>query len=232
MRAHCLQHEPFEGMAAIETWLAAKNFEISHTCFFESEQLPVINNIDWLILMGGSMSVNDEKDFPWLVKEKEFVHQCIKQGKVVVGICLGAQMIANCLGAKVYSNHNKEIGWFPIKKENAAKTELFKDFPNEITVFHWHGETFDLPKGAELIASSEACKNQIFTLNEHVIAFQCHLETNTASLSSLNDNCRAELQSAPYIQTENQMLEDEKKYSSKMHEVLYRVLDKLLISTK
>ena len=98
MRAHCFQHEPFEGMAAIETWLNKNNFEITYTYFFESDQIPSVLDIDWLILMGGSMSVNDEKEFPWLVKEKEFVRQCIKQGKIVIGICLGAQMIANSLG--------------------------------------------------------------------------------------------------------------------------------------
>jgi len=228
MRAHCLQHEPFEGMAAIETWLTAKNFEIAHTRFFESEQLPVINNIDWLILMGGSMSVNDEKEFPWLIKEKGFVHQCIKKGKVVIGICLGAQMIANSLGATVFKNKQKEIGWFSIKKQPSAKSKLFANFPEELTVFHWHGETFDLPQGAELIASSTACKNQIFTFNETVVGFQCHLETTSESLTSLSDNCRAELQPAPYIQTESKMVEDEKVYATQMHEALFTVLDNLM----
>src|SRR5512146_2680826 len=100
MKAHCLQHEPFEGMAAIENWLKKKGFSITFTYFFDSGELPGIDQVDWLIIMGGSMSVNDEKEFPWLVKEKEFVRKCIEAGKTVIGICLGSQLIANALGAK------------------------------------------------------------------------------------------------------------------------------------
>ena len=227
MRAHCFQHEPFEEMAAIETWLRTKNFEITYTRFFESDQIPSINDIDWLILMGGSMSVNDEKEFPWLVKEKEFVRQCIEQDKVVIGICLGSQLIANSLGCKVYKNEQKEIGWFPIKKAPLAKSKLFADFPDEVTVFHWHGETFDLPMDAELIASSAACKNQVFVINNKVIGFQCHLETTSESLSALSDNSRSELVPGLFIQTETQMIADKKKYSEKMQLTLYQILDKL-----
>ncbi|HEY4788378.1 MAG TPA: type 1 glutamine amidotransferase [Bacteroidales bacterium] len=227
MRAHCFQHEPFEGMAALETWLRNKKFEISYTHFFESDQIPSLDSIDWLIVMGGSMSVNDENEFPWLKKEKEFVRECIKKGKVVIGICLGSQMIANSLGSQVYKNEHKEIGWFPIHKMNSFKSKLFEDFPNEITVFHWHGETFDLPDGAELIASSEACKHQIFTINDKVIGFQCHLETTDESLISLSDNCRAELKINPFIQSEMQMITDEKKYSSKMHDAFFKILEKI-----
>lgn len=230
MRAHCFQHEPFEGMAAIENWLLQNNFDISYTYFFEpNHSLPSIDEIDWLILMGGSMSVNDETEFPWLVQEKEFVRQCIRQGKVVVGICLGSQMIASCLGAKVYKNSQKEIGWFPIQKSFLANSHIFDALPCELPVFHWHGETFDLPAAASLIASSEACKNQIFAINNNVIGFQCHLETTLESLSSLNDNCRAELVPSPYIQTEEQMIADEKIHSARMHQALFGILDNLLI---
>jgi GMP synthase-like glutamine amidotransferase len=232
MRAHCFQHEPFEGMAAIETWLKKKDFTIAYTYFFENGQIPAVNDIDWLILMGGSMSVNDEKEFPWLVKEKEFVRQCIKQGKVVIGTCLGAQMIANSLGAKVFKNTQKEIGWFPIQKSSWAHSNLFTALPNELPVFHWHGETFDLPEGADLMASSEACKNQIFTINKNVIGFQCHLETTHESLISLSDNCRSELVPTTYIQSENQMIADEKKYSARMQTALFGILDNLLLINK
>jgi GMP synthase-like glutamine amidotransferase len=228
MKVHCLQHEPFEGMAAIETWLRGKNFEITFTRFFEPDILPVPADIDWLIIMGGAMSVNDEKEYPWLVKEKVFVRQCIEAGKVVVGICLGSQLIANALGAKVYRNSQKEIGWFPIRKSAHIRSKLFDLLPEEVTVFHWHGETFDLPEGAELIASSEACKNQIFVYGEKTIAFQCHLETTDESLASINGACRAELTEAPFIQTEAYMTGKERLYAAPMHEALYGVLERLL----
>jgi GMP synthase-like glutamine amidotransferase len=230
MRAHCFQHEPFEGMAAIETWLLEKNFKISYTRFFESTNIPSPDDIDWLIIMGGAMSVNDEQEFPWLAKEKKFVRQCIKNGKVVIGICLGSQMIANSLGYKVFRNSQKEIGWFPVTMHNPLKSRLFDGLPDEMVVFHWHGETFDLPQEAELIASSTACKNQIFVINEKVVGFQCHLETTSESLNSLNDNCRAELVPATFIQTETQMVAGEKTYAKPMHQALFSILEKLRTS--
>jgi GMP synthase-like glutamine amidotransferase len=228
MKAHCLQHEPFEGMAIIEEWLTHNYFEISYTRFYETDHLPSPDDIDWLVIMGGGMSVNDEQILPWLVAEKQFIRECIEAGKVVVGICLGAQLIANSLGAKVYQNHKKEIGWFPIQKCSNLKSKFFAKFPEEIEVFHWHGETFDLPLGAELIASSKACKNQIFVINDKVVGFQCHLETTAESLTSLSDACRSELVPATYIQSEDQMIQDEKKYSEPMHQILFQILDNLL----
>ena len=137
MKAHCLQHEPFEGIGAIELWLKKKNFDITYTRFYETEQFPSISNIDWLILMGGSMSVNDEQELPWLVKEKTFVRECISQDKVVIGICLGAQLIASSLGAKVYRNTQKEIGWFPIKKVNRNLQHCFSFPVLQLICFHY-----------------------------------------------------------------------------------------------
>jgi len=114
MRAHYLQHVPFEGLASIGRWLDAAGYEISATRLFDPEKLPSLDNIDLLVIMGGPMSVNDEKAFPWLAAEKQFVRDAIDSGKAVLGICLGAQLIASALGARVYPNAVKEIGWFPI----------------------------------------------------------------------------------------------------------------------
>jgi GMP synthase-like glutamine amidotransferase len=228
LKAHCLQHEPFEGMAAIEEWLITKNFEISFTRFFESTQLPSPDDIDWLIIMGGGMSVNDEQQLPWLVAEKEFVRQCIAKNKVIVGICLGSQMIASALGAKVYRNAQKEIGWFPIQKRVDVQSSVFADMPRELQVFHWHGETFDLPKEAELIASSAATKNQIFAIRNRVLGFQCHLETTSESLSSISDACSAELIPSTYVQNEETMGSLGRKYIEPMHKTFFKILDHLL----
>ena len=114
MRAHYLQHVEFEGLGSIEPWLKAAGYEITNTRLFESAKLPDLKKIDLLIVMGGPMSVNDEDDFPWLVSEKKFIREAINSGKPVLGICLGAQLIASATGARVYRNPIKEIGWFPI----------------------------------------------------------------------------------------------------------------------
>ncbi len=227
MRAHCLLHETFEDLGAIEPWLRENKFEISYTRFFEPDKLPEINNIDWLIIMGGSMSVNDEHLFPWLAYEKEFIRNCISANKVVIGICLGSQLIASALGSDVYKNKEKEIGWFPIFKNDKPKSALAKNFPDEILVFHWHGETFDLPKNAELISSSGATKNQVFLIGNKVIGLQCHLETTPESLTNLSTNCKTELIPAKFIQTEKEMKKDNKVFAT-MHELLFNILEGLL----
>jgi len=113
---------------------------VAYTRFYEAHQLPGIDDIDWLIVMGGPMGVYDESFYPWLVEEKAFIKQAIEHNKTVLGICLGSQLIAEVLGAKVYPNKQKEIGWFDITlSETAARHPLFENFENQFPVFHWHG---------------------------------------------------------------------------------------------
>ena len=110
MRAHYLQHVSFEGLGSIEHWLQSKGYAISSTELFHSQLLPALEDVDLLVGVGGPMSVNDETDHPWLAKEKEFIRRAIEAGKPVLGICLGAQLIADAMGANVVSNSTKEIG--------------------------------------------------------------------------------------------------------------------------
>ncbi|MES9827605.1 MAG: gamma-glutamyl-gamma-aminobutyrate hydrolase family protein [Candidatus Thiodiazotropha sp.] len=205
MRAHYLQHVPFEDPGSIENWLKHAGYEITSTMLYESEELPGIESIDLLVIMGGPMSVNDDQDFPWLVEEKEFIKKVIESGKPVLGICLGAQLIACSLGAEVFSNSVKEIGWIPIRAADSDNQSVFP-FPEETDVFHWHGETFNLPLGATRIAESAACKNQAYQIGKHVIGLQFHLETTPASAQAIVENCRDELVEGEYIQTATEIL--------------------------
>jgi GMP synthase-like glutamine amidotransferase len=205
MRAHYLQHVPFEGLGSIESWLRAAGYEITHTRFFESVRLPDPREIDLVIVMGGPMSVNDEGEFPWLVPEKEFIRRAIGAGKSVLGVCLGAQLIASAMGARVYRNPVKEIGWFAVQGVGPVDGSTFR-FPPAAEVFHWHGETFDLPPGAIRLASSEGCENQAFQLGQSVIGLQFHLETTPESAREIVSHCRAELSPSPYVQSETTIL--------------------------
>ena len=205
MRAHYLQHVPFEGLGSIEPWLLAAGYDIGHTRFFEMVQLPEPDTIDLLIVMGGPMSVNDDADFPWLALEKSFIRQVVTAGKPVLGICLGAQLIASAMGARVYPNPVKEIGWLPIQAEATSGEDKFQ-LPTEVEVFHWHGDTFELPAGAVRLAASEACTNQAFQLGSSVLGLQFHLETTLESAQAIVAHCRAELQPAPYVQSETDIL--------------------------
>jgi len=143
MRAHYFQHVPFEGLGSIEPWLKKAGYEITCSRFFEDPVLPNLKNLDFLVVLGGPMSANDEEKFPWLAAEKQFIWDAVAKGKPVLGICLGAQLIANALGARVYPSKVKEIGWFPIYGIVTSDKSLF-EFPASIEVFHWHGETFEV----------------------------------------------------------------------------------------
>ncbi|MEO8962417.1 MAG: type 1 glutamine amidotransferase, partial [Ginsengibacter sp.] len=170
LRIHYLQHVPFEGLGSIAEWAISNGHILTATQFFINSDLPEPADIDWVIIMGGTMGVCDEDKYEWLAAGKLFIRKAINAGKTVIGICLGAQLIAEVLGAKVYPNRYKEIGWYPIEL-NALSLEnkLFNDFDHELTVFHWHGDTFDIPENAIWLASSEACKNQAFLYNEKVL---------------------------------------------------------------
>ncbi|MFA5181228.1 MAG: gamma-glutamyl-gamma-aminobutyrate hydrolase family protein [Syntrophales bacterium] len=205
MRAHYLQHVPFEGLGSIEPWLEAAGYEITNTRLFEAAGLPDPAMIDMLVVMGGPMSVNDEDKFPWLAQEKRFIRAAINYGTPVLGICLGAQLIASAMGAMVYRNSVKEIGWFPIQGVSTNDRSAFS-FPPSVEVFHWHGETFDLPSGAIHLASSEGCENQAFQLGRSVMGLQFHLETTPAAARAIISNCRDELIPSKYIQTEEEIL--------------------------
>jgi GMP synthase-like glutamine amidotransferase len=214
----------------MEPWLQSQNYAISHTPFFDQscfKTLPLLADIDLLIILGGPMSVNDEVKFPWLVEEKEFIRQAIAGGKPILGICLGAQLIANALGAKVYPNAVKEIGWFPITgRDDNANSDLFQ-FPASTEVFHWHGETFDLPPGAQLIASSQACQNQAFQIGRSIIGLQCHLETTPTAAQALVDNCGNELIPGPFVQNAATILADNPARFATMNGVMTKLMEYL-----
>lgn len=196
MRVHVLQHVAFEGLGCIADWLDARHATTTFTRFFESPQLPTLGDVDFVIALGGPMSVNDEMALPWLRDEKRFIAAAIAAGKPVLGICLGAQLMASALGARVYPGPEKEIGWFPVFAELAsadANDSGTFALPAQIDVFHWHGETFDLPPTARLLASSPACQHQALQIGPRAIGLQFHLETTPASMEAMLTNCADEL---------------------------------------
>jgi GMP synthase-like glutamine amidotransferase len=227
MRAHIFQHMPFEKPGSIEPWLRDAGYDISYTFFYENEVIPQVNDIDFLVIMGGAMSVNDEEKLPWLVREKQFIREFASSEKPVLGICLGSQLIASALGAKVYPNKEKEIGWYPVQGILSNRQSCFQ-FPVSFLPLHWHGETFDLPEGAVLLASSEACKNQAFQVGNNVLAIQFHPEATSEIVGNFVFHFRHELVPGKFIQTDEEILTGGGKYIPPMNDLIQKVLAFLL----
>lgn len=227
MNIHYLQHVPFEGLGSIETWARQKGHTLSATRFYQGESLPAVETVDMLIVMGGPMNIYEEAAYPWLADEKRFIKQAIAAGRRVLGICLGAQLIADVLGAKVYGNTDKEIGWFPVETtEAASRCRLFATFPRQLDAFHWHGDAFDIPTGAVHAARSAGCAHQAFVYDERVVGLQFHLETTPSSAWQIIAHGEDELVEGRYIQTPQAMFADSRRFDTINH-AMQELLDRL-----
>ncbi len=186
------RHVPFEHLGLIADSLDSRPIPFEYVDLYrEGASLPDVRDAAGLIFMGGPMSVND--DLPYLRQELALLGGSVAAGTPVLGVCLGSQLIAKALGARVYPNRIKEIGWYPVSFTTAAaRDRLHQGLANPETVFHWHGETFDLPPGAELLASSAACRHQAYRVGENVYGLQYHLEVTPEMIAdwlSQDANC-------------------------------------------
>jgi GMP synthase-like glutamine amidotransferase len=181
MRVLAFRHVPFEPLGLIADALEAASIGYEHVDLFREPERS-IPEADGIILMGGPMSVND--GLPWIDRELALIRDMAAAGRPVLGVCLGAQLIAKALGARVYRNTVKEIGWFPVEWTAEAQSDaLFAGLSSPETVFHWHGETFDLPAGSERLACSKDCRNQAFRTGNNVYGLQFHLEVTPEIIS-------------------------------------------------
>lgn len=223
-RAHFFQHEEFEGPGRIADWLQESGWQVTGSMMHEGAGLPAPDSADLFIFMGGGMSVNDEERLPWLAAEKKFLRAAIAADRAVLGVCLGAQLIASALGARVYPNPSgREVGWHPVRGTSGPPFDL----PSPLEVFHWHGETFDLPAGAVRLAESDACLNQAFLLGRAVIGLQFHPEATPESVAALVASCPEDLRPAPFVQSPDRILSAEAGTFEAMHRFLGRILDHL-----
>ena len=182
MRVFAFRHVPFEDLGLIRASLEERGISIEYADLFRpGAPVPDTTQAAGLIFMGGPMSAND--DLPWLRQELQLISRAVERRQPVLGVCLGAQLIAKALGSRVYRNAVKEIGWFDIHlTEAGARDALFAGIGPVETVFHWHGETFDLPPGAQWLAYSEACRNQAFRAGANTYGLQFHLEVTPAMI--------------------------------------------------
>lgn len=220
-------HVPFEGPEIIADWIKKEKHTLDFTRFYEDDKLPEAGRIDLLVIMGGPMNVFDFHIHPWMQEEIEWVKAFIESGKPVLGICLGAQIIASSLGVEVYPGEHKEIGWHNLQFLPAlGEYKIWEALPATRKVFHWHGDTFPIPEGATRIAGSQAFPNQGFIYKHRVLALQFHLEATPDSVKQLVDHCRHELVDGPYIQCEAEILNPGINFKSNQA-LMFRLLDYL-----
>lgn len=228
MNIHFLQHVPFEGLASIRGWINRGGHKVSCTRLYAGDSLPRPDSVDLLIVMGGPMGVHDSDEYPWLWAEKDFLRAVINAGKRVLGICLGAQLIADVLGARVYPNGQKEIGWFPVMRcATAVESPLGRLLPENFAAFHWHGDTFDLPPGAAHLAQSAVCRHQAYAIDDRILGLQFHLETTPESAQELIEHGADELVNAPTIQTAEQMRAEPARFAE-LNRLMVALLDGLV----
>jgi GMP synthase (glutamine-hydrolysing) len=178
-RALVFQHADCEGPALIGEWLLENGWAIEIFNLHSQNTLPNLAHFHFLVIMGGAMNVYQHRDYPWLVWEKEFIARAVAAKLPVLGICLGAQLLADTLGSRVYQNKDYEIGWWPVSFTAQAQ-ELFPGLPSQAVFLHWHGDTFSCPQNAVPLASSAACPMQGFLWENHVLALQFHPEADAA----------------------------------------------------
>ena len=206
MRVHYLQHVPFEDSANIGKWAKEKSYSLTHTEIYNGQPYTDLTEIDMLAIMGGPMNIYQYRDYPWLKDEKIFIEKAIEKGIKVIGVCLGAQLLADVLGARITQNPNIEIGWHDVTlTDSGSNSSLLQDFPKSFTAFHWHGDTFEIPSGANHLFSSEACINQAFEYGNNIIGLQFHIEYSQESIEKMLVHCSNELINGPYIQNEQQI---------------------------
>ena len=193
MRMHVIQHVGYEGPGLIAQWARERGLELTAS-EAQTAEYPAVEDVDFLVVMGGPMAADDIDGNPWLRDERRFIAEAIASGKLVLGVCLGSQILASVIGGAVRRNEHREIGWYLVEFTPAGREErLFASWPDTVVVGQWHGDTFDLPVGIDPALSSEACRNQAFVFDGRVVGIQFHLEWTMADITQLISECGSEL---------------------------------------
>jgi GMP synthase-like glutamine amidotransferase len=224
MRIHVFEHDRTETLGSIEAWAELRGHSITRTPWHEGGAVPDAQAWDLLVVMGGPMNIYEEDAYPWLAQEKVFLDEAIAQGKWMLGVCLGAQLLADRLGGLVTKGAHTEIGWHEVWRLPEAQSDpLFSVLPESFLSMHWHGDTFAIPPGAVHGFTSQACRSQAFRKGS-VVGLQCHLEFTPAALEGLvAAQGRYE---GEYVQSPAQFLAREADFA-KLRKHLFTFLDAL-----
>lgn len=231
MKVHIVMHESFESPAAIEIWALKKGHDITYTRLYEGGVFPDNTDFDFLVIMGGPQSPETTlTECPHFNAQKEiaFIKKAIEEKKVLLGVCLGAQLIGEALGAKFDHSPNREIGVFPVLLTEEGKNDpIFSSFPEKFMVGHWHGDMPGLTADSKILAISEGCPRQIICYSPKIYGFQCHFEFTPDAIETMIENNAHELETykeLPYIETAEQLKDHD---YSEMNQFLFNFLDRI-----
>lgn len=200
MRIHALLHSSFDSACEIKKWAASRQHTITFTRTYSGEKLPNTSDFDFLILLGGPQSLLKLEKYPYLHDEIALTHQAILDHKIVLGICLGAQIIGEALGEKTQVSPHQEIGLHAIERSAAGALDpLFQLFPETMQVMHWHNDMSGLPTGAVILATSAGCPRQAIHYRDRVYGLQFHLEMTQTLVQALVAHCGEELQPGRFV---------------------------------
>jgi GMP synthase-like glutamine amidotransferase len=219
-----LQHAALEGPGEIASWARRRGHSVDVFHLYRDGTLPARDSFDLLVVMGGEMNIYQYRDWPWLSAESTFIKRALAAGKKVLGICLGAQLIADALGGRVVQNPEIELGWLPVTWTTEARA-TFPGLPAAATVLHWHGDTFGLPPGATRLATSEACSEQGFVIKDKCLGLQFHLEVDPPLVRQFVES-QGEWHTGPHVQTAEAILANASSHCEANRELLHGMLDR------
>jgi len=227
-RIHCLQHSNLGGEIHLPVWASSRGHSWSSSIVPVEATLPEPEKVDCLVVLGGPMSAWDDQRYPWLTVEKRLLERFLAAGRPVLGVCLGAQLLAEVLGARVYTGPHREIGWHAVRGTRESRDHpLGRLFPERFETFLWHGDTFDLPDGALHIAESDAFPNQAFLCNQ-ALALQFHLEARPDWVHRITNRDAGQFEETDYVQPIHSVLEKQEGVYRANNQLLERLLDRWL----
>ena len=227
MNILCITHADFESPGVIETWANERGYKFTISRPYKGELLSLKSHYDFLIVMGGPQSPLELDNAPYLEDEIKLIQQAIEHNKLVIGFCLGAQLIGEALGAKTLRSPEKEVGVFPLSLTKEAENDpLMKEFPNSFPVMHWHNDMPGLTESSTLLGYSQGCPRQIVKYKNLVYGFQCHFEITLQGIKTMIKAVPGDLKPSKFTQSAEELLQQD--YDA-INQTMFKILDRLII---
>lgn len=230
MRIHFLEHETYEGDTNIDLWAQKNNFELNRTFLFKNVSFPSMDEYDLLVVTGSLVHVWEVDKHAWLAPEKDYIKKAVQKGKVILGLCFGAQLLAEALGSRVFVNNHTEIGWHNIQLTSAGlDNSIFQNLPEEFMSFHWHSAHFSLPPGCSRLAFSRASENQAFVCDSApLIGLQFHPEFTLDLIRRYLGEYGEGWPEGPYVEPLKSVMEQTESIPD-TYWLMEKILDNILI---